>query len=182
MIPLFNPKFICVAIVANDHPHQHPSAQESRLIRWIRPMNCWIHKMMNTHWLISSSFPLYWKPERDSALCCVLVAMSSQVNVAQRISKPRTTLPYMAVDFDKSSLASSSLERGGCCNGCCRGCLGKLPYGTITASLLSICGLCLAVAALFYITSIVDRAILDLFHKKYLWYASKAHPPRFFLD
>lgn len=52
---------------------------------------------------------------------------------------------------------------------CCRCCLLRLPYGTITASLLTICGLVIATTSLIQSTSIADRLFLELLHQKYIW-------------
>lgn len=52
---------------------------------------------------------------------------------------------------------------------CCKCCLLRLPFGTITASLLAACGLIIAVTALLHSTSITDRLFHELLHRKLFW-------------
>src|SRR5947208_2036424 len=44
-----------------------------------------------------------------------------------------------------------------------------MPYGTITATLLSICGLVTAITAVYKATGIAERLFLELLLQQYLW-------------
>lgn len=52
----------------------------------------------------------------------------------------------------------------------CRCCLLRMPYGTITATLLTVCGLVISITALLHSTSISDRLFHELLHRKFFWY------------
>jgi hypothetical protein len=53
---------------------------------------------------------------------------------------------------------------------CCKCCILRLPYGTITATLLTICGLAISITALLQSTSITDRLFHELLHRKLFWF------------
>ncbi|RWS05621.1 hypothetical protein B4U79_00567 [Dinothrombium tinctorium] len=53
---------------------------------------------------------------------------------------------------------------------CCKCCLLRIPFGTITATLLAVCGLVIAVAALLQSTVISDRIYYELLQRKNFWF------------
>ncbi|KAI1287611.1 hypothetical protein HDE_09908 [Halotydeus destructor] len=49
-------------------------------------------------------------------------------------------------------------------------CILKIPYGTITASLMATCGLVISTLALMHSTSITHRIFYELLHRNLLWF------------
>ncbi|CAG2170052.1 unnamed protein product, partial [Oppiella nova] len=52
---------------------------------------------------------------------------------------------------------------------CCRSCFLRLPYGTITSTLLAAFGLIMSIVSILHSTSIADRLTHDLIRRKYYW-------------
>lgn len=52
---------------------------------------------------------------------------------------------------------------------CCRCCILRIPYGTVTATFLTVCGLIISITALLQSTGIADRLFAELLFRKYLW-------------
>ncbi|XP_054154221.1 proteolipid protein DM beta-like [Oppia nitens] len=55
------------------------------------------------------------------------------------------------------------------CKSCCRSCFLRLPYGTITSTILGAFGLIMAIISILHSTTIADRLTHDLIRRKYYW-------------
>ncbi|XP_015795804.1 uncharacterized protein LOC107372151 [Tetranychus urticae] len=53
---------------------------------------------------------------------------------------------------------------------CFKSCLLRIPYGTVLATILALCGVAIILVSLLESTAIADRLIFELLHRKYLWF------------
>ncbi|XP_074601143.1 uncharacterized protein LOC141855130 isoform X2 [Brevipalpus obovatus] len=55
-------------------------------------------------------------------------------------------------------------------NACLKSCLLGIPYGTILATLMSLCGIAIVTVSLLESTAISDQLLFELLHRKFLWF------------
>lgn len=55
---------------------------------------------------------------------------------------------------------------------CIKSCLLGIPYGTILATLMSLCGIAIVVVSLLESTAISDQLLFELLNRKYLWWVT----------